>query len=386
MKKTILFILVAISIQSVKAQDFAFDGIYYVVTDYAGKKASVQANLSKYQGDIVIPTTVTYADRDYTVTGIKEHSFQKCSELNSIELPNTIESIGNYAFLDCTSLAGTFTLPAQLTQLGKGVFAGCKKLTDFDIISDNSYFSTLDGVLYNKNLTEIITYPNGKTNNEYVIPTGVTNIGNQAFQYCSHLEIIKIPSSVSEIGSNAFNNCTKLKELALPKGLTKIASYTFAGAVSLVSLNIPETVEIIEDDAFLDCVGLENLYVYPKIPINLEGCWPEFPESIFSTCNLFVPEGSLEAYQNAEIWKKFEKITEMTSTGITDFCQKDVRLIVLNGGVEINLTKPSNTSIYSYTGQLVYQNPVANNSVFVVLQKGVYIVHINGQSRKIFIR
>ena len=149
------------------------------------------------------------------VNTIPASAFYNCSGLVSVTIPNSVSSIGAYAFLGCTGLM-TVTIPNSLTSIGDGAFFGCTGLTAIDVDENNIAYSSESGVLFNKNKTIIIHYPTNKSGEEYVIPSSVTSIGNQAFYGCSGLTSVTIPISVTSIGDGAFIFCTSLIEIINP--------------------------------------------------------------------------------------------------------------------------------------------------------------------------
>ena len=143
------------------------------------------------------------------VTSIGDWVFYNCSSLTSITIPNSVTSIGNWVFRDCTSLTSV-AIPTSVTSIGDGVFYCCESLTSIEVSNNNENYSSTDGVLFNKNKSELITYPAGKTDSEYAIPNSVTSIGSYAFFDCESLTSVTIPNSVTSIGSYAFYDCTNL--------------------------------------------------------------------------------------------------------------------------------------------------------------------------------
>ena len=153
--------------------------------------------------------------------------------------------------------------------------------------------------------------------------SGVTSIGNYAFYYCYSLTNITIPDGVTSIGSSAFNNCYSLSSITIPEGVTSIGSYMFSGCSSLSSITIPEGVTRIEiggfhscnslssitipdgvtsigDGAFYNCYGVAEYHLKPTTPPTLLST--NAFKNIPSNCIIYVPQGCLEAYQNATNW------------------------------------------------------------------------------------
>src|ERR1035437_9402799 len=164
-----------------------------------------------------------------TVTTISDYAFLNCSKLTgSVVLPNSVTSIGSNSFNNCNSLTGTFTFGSGITTIGNSPFIGCNRITDFAIASGNANFAVSGGVLFNKNLTTLVKYPPGKTGS-YIIPSSVTAIGNYAFYYCQNLTgDLVIPNTITIIGEGAFSSCNGLNgSLTIGSGVSTIGQSAF---------------------------------------------------------------------------------------------------------------------------------------------------------------
>ena len=195
-----------------------------------------------------------------SVTSIGNKTFWGCENLQEIILPLGVISIGNTAFSWCKNLR-EITLSSSVMSIGDEVFGFCENLQAINVTESNKFYSDVDGVLYTKNLKTIICYPAGKKNKNFVIPSGVMNIGNSAFLNCSNLQEVTLPSSVTSIGDDAFLNCNNLQEINLPSGVTNIGDLAFAGCGSLQEINIHSGVTSIGDGAFSSCKNLQQIYV-----------------------------------------------------------------------------------------------------------------------------
>ena len=147
-----------------------------------------------------------------SVTSIGISAFLECNNLTSITIGNSVTSIGNYAFNACNKLT-ELEIPDSLTSIGDKVFERCYALKEIRVSEKNSAYSSVKGILFNKNMSNLICYPYGRTEASYIIPSSVTSISNSAFTLCNSLTSIVIPTSVTSIGNSAFYYC---------KGLTTV--------------------------------------------------------------------------------------------------------------------------------------------------------------------
>ena len=215
------------------------------------------------------------------LTSIGKSAFVDCESLASIVLPDGVTQIGDYAFNNCKSLA-SLTLPASVTNIGEEVFSGCSTLARIEVDSENQNYTSLDGVLFSKDLTKIIRYPEGRSGNytiphnttsigdsafkrcagltNVIIPNSVTSIENSAFWECISLTSVTIPDSVNNIGFYAFTNCKALSSVTLPDGLMSIKGSTFISCSNLISIKIPNSVTQIGWAAFSGCSNLTDVY------------------------------------------------------------------------------------------------------------------------------
>ena len=267
---------------------------------------------SKIQGDLVIPNSVTTID---------EEAFSNCTELNgSLTLSSNLKTIGNRAFKSCDRFKGNLTIPNSVTTIGDLAFNNCKGFTG-DLTIPNSV-TTIGKSAFNncKGFTGDLTIPESVTTigdwafsyctgftGDLTIPNSVTTIGNSAFSYCTGFTgDLTIPESVTTIGISAFQKCYGFTgKLAIPESVTTIGDWAFSYCTGFTGdLTIPNSVTTIGNFAFYNCTGFTGDLTIPNSVITIgksafESCFGftgklAIPESVttigylaFADCNGF---------------------------------------------------------------------------------------------------
>lgn len=197
------------------------------------------------EGDIIIPETVVK---------IGDEAFFNCHYLTSISIPESVTSIGKTAFNFCNRLLNV-TIPKNVTSIGEGAFAGCQNMTEIKVSENNRYFTSENGVLYDKKKKMLIQCPGAKEG-EFIIPESVTDIESRAFSHCEKLTSVTIPKGVTQIEEYTFAWCSSLSNVSIPKGLTSIGHAAFYSCTSLKNITIPKSVTSIDQGAFDTSVDL----------------------------------------------------------------------------------------------------------------------------------
>ena len=245
------------------------------------------------------------------VTNIGNSAFSGCYSLTSITIPDGVTSIGNSMVAHCYSLA-SINIPDDVTNIGGYTFQNCYSLTSITIPSGVTSINTY--AFNNCRSFTSITIPDSVTSIEtsafrfccslasITIPNGVTSIKAYAFQDCCSLASITIPDSVTSIAASALQNCYSLTSITIPDGVTSIGSSAFVNCYSLVSIIIPDSVTSIGDKAFQGCYGIVEYHFESTTPPTLG---TTTFNNIQSDCIIYVPTGSLEAYQTATNWSTY---------------------------------------------------------------------------------
>jgi hypothetical protein len=252
------------SCKKVLDEDLILD---YIEGYNAGEKEEIEGEYTIPEGASAIGAFAFYNCSSMTniaipdsVTSIGERAFYNCRSLTDITIPDSVTSIGNGAFYNCSSMTN-ITIPDSVTSIGNEVFSSCRSLTDITVNSLNEYYTSIDGILYNKNKTRLVCYPVGKKQTSFTIPSNVTSIGDFAFFDCSLLTRITIPDSVTNIGSFTFFDCSSLTSINIPNSVTSIDNFAFYNCNSLTGITIPDSMTSIGDSAFSGCSSLTRITI-----------------------------------------------------------------------------------------------------------------------------
>ena len=225
MKKRFVSLLVALSITltflpmgAVAAAPIKFtDGNLKYKVNADGQSVTVSGT-SGSPTQLTIESSISYKDKNYTVTKIAMWAFNKCNSLTEVTIPNTVIEIDYQAFYYCPNLKKV-TIHEGVKTIGQTAFIGCTQLTSITIPST---------------ITDMDQAFSGNTALSHVTLTnGISNISSMAFKGCTGLTEIKVPESVGQIGPNAFNGCTNLKRVLLEKNIKTININAFKDCTNL---------------------------------------------------------------------------------------------------------------------------------------------------------
>ena len=201
------------------------------------------------------------------VLNIDNCAFWECVDLESVQLPSTLKSIGDKAFQYCTSLK-EITIPASVEEMDHP-FISCESLQGFHVAADNPNYCDVNGVLMSKDQTKLYFYPLGRPDTSYTVPSTVQSIEYCSFSDSQMLKTVTIPGTVKKIDINAFMYSKQLQQVSLSTGLERIGTFAFAFCPELKTMTIPGSVEFDYEDwhdqnycggsMFYECESLESV-------------------------------------------------------------------------------------------------------------------------------
>ena len=222
-----------------------------------------------------------------------------------------------------------------MTTIYVSTFKGCSNLSAINVDKNNQSYVSEDGVLYTKDMTELVYFPEGKTTVNFRVPKSVTTIGESAFCYCSSLTSIELPSS-----------------------LTSIEWYAFSG-----------------------CSSLTSVYCKATIPPACDG--NVFGDNTLKE-TLYVPIGTKADYEAVDPWRNFWTIEESDFTVGVEDIERGEEIVVVTDGNSIVVTgdNAGRIEVYSVNGQSVYSG---NETTIGGLAKGVYVVKVGNNTYKVLL-
>lgn len=170
---------------------------------------------------------------------IHNSAFFNCNNLSSITIPDGVESIGSSAFSYCERIESIF-IPKSVSNIGECVFHECTNLKAISVDADNRNYQSVNDVLYTKDGSKLLRFPQKKDTASFDIPEGVTEICMSSFQGNNYLAGVTVPDSVQIIGNGAFERCRGLKSVVIGSGVKTVEDWAFSDCQSLESISVSE--------------------------------------------------------------------------------------------------------------------------------------------------
>lgn len=281
-----------------------------------------------------------------TVTTIKDFAFYVCENLSSLTIPDSVTSIGKGAFEWCESLT-SINIPKDVMEIGENAFLGCKKLSSFDVDEDNQYYTSVNGVLYNKDKTTLIQYPLAKADASFVVPESVETIESFAFDQCENIENITLSEKVDTIGDSAFRYCSNLKSINVEDNNSTFSSingnlynkekttlFMYSIGKNDESFTVPDGVLRINEKAFSDCKTIKEMIISDSVT--------DIGDNAFSDCtnllSVIIPYGVTSigkyAFGSCESLQSITMPDSITSLGDYAFAWcKNLKSVKLSKGL-----------------------------------------------------
>lgn len=193
------------------------------------------------------------------VEKIGERAFDGCWSLKDVVLPDSLKEIGDSAFEGCSELK-LIKIPRNVEKIGMDAF-GLECKASFEVDPKNANFSSVAGVLFDKNQTTLLRFPASSSNLTYAVPNTVKVVADGAFNGCRALTRVVLSPGVKRIGERAFFTCESLASVSIPEGVERIGSEAFWGCSELTSVVLPSSIKRVEDRTFFACSSLKSVVI-----------------------------------------------------------------------------------------------------------------------------
>ncbi len=400
----------------------------YTVT---GGNATITKYTATTTGAVDIPSTID----GYTVVGIG-NAFMDCTKLTAVTIPSTVTSVGTYPFYGCSSLKSitvnanntafksvngvlfskdgttlisyplgssntaysipsgvtsiyemafrevknltSLSIPASVTYIPDTAIMRCPVLAKITVSADNSAYVSVDGVLYNKNKTQLYVYPALKEGSTYTIPSTVSKMNQYAFYYTSKLKKVSIPKGITEVKKNTFYH-SAIADIALPEGVVIIEQYAFVGCNNLTTIAVPSTLRRVDKYAFTDAAITKVYYggteeQWGEMNLGSEGNDPFLtavrvanfpPEALYFTFS----NGTVSAYTGVD--EIVEIPTTIRGTTVTSIAENTFKENTVVKKIVIPETVRTISDTFSYRSSNLESVEVNENNTAFVDDNGI---------------
>ena len=333
------------------------------------------------------------------VVSIGYDAFRYCKSLQGITIPNSVTSLGEYCFSGCSSL-GYADIGTGITEIERYTFYDCSSLPEISIpknvVSIGNYVfrgcSSLADVAIEDRETELALGSNGSSPmfadcplNKVYIGGNISYSTSSSYGYSpfyrnTTLETVVITDKETEISPNEFYGCTNLKNMTMGDGVETIGNWAFSGCSSLDYFQFGSGMKTIGEEAFSDCTAMTKLISNAEVP---PICGIQALDDINKwTCELFIPDSSIDAYKAADQWKEFFFIT--TEIEDVDDNLSGIKISHTGDGIVIFGAEDEPVEIFTVGGSLICRIDRYDGAP-ISLPAGIYIARINGKSLKVAI-
>lgn len=318
-----------------------------------------------------------------TVTKIKADAFVNCHSLAILNLPESCKEVDNNAIHHCNDLQ-SILLGTATNYFDPDNCASCPQLKSIGATEDNQAYTSDEGILYSKNMHQLIKYPAGKEDQTFIIPESVTEIRPHAFEACQNLTSVEMSTSISSIGAYAFSGCQSLNQFQFPETIKEISDYVLFDCQNLSKIDIPNNITTIGTWAFSRCRSLTNINCQIDDIRSIKTSSGESSEhldafeGISEYCTWHVKNGSKNSYLTQPWWISTWTITEdiVTGIGTVHIDMNSSALKWENGQLYIHPAQNGLIDIYNLNGILIKRiNATAGKCERVGLSRGIYIIN-----------
>lgn len=422
---TLLMLIITFSIyaHTFSAENSEGVTIYYRVLSSSNKTVAVTFKGTlyndyndEYNGIVNIPSTVNNGENSYTVIQIDQSTFENCSNLMSVTLPESVTTIQGYAFKGCSSLLllkignsltyiggeafggcenlmtisilnepityGAITIPGSVTKIGDNVFLGCTSIKSL-ILKDGNEILNLGVNTHTGDYTGLFT----SMNLEYVylgrnLSYNATYSGGYSpFRNLPNLTSLTIGESVTNLGANIFSKCSSIENINLSKNISTIETKAFSECTNLKTIIFPESLTMVGANAFENCKNIETIYSLSMNPAMVaqtafNGVDKDIP--------LYIPQSSKMMYKSMPHWNLFTNFIESDFTGVEENkLSASVVKAIAGNGIEV-AEYYGKLRIVNLAGQVVIDLYV-NGFAQIELPKGAYIIVTDNNSQKVLL-
>ena len=311
-------------------------------------------------------------------------AFNGCDKLAGLKLPETIEYLGDYAFYTCRATTEV-DIPATVNYIGSAAFGDLRNCPAITVNSNNPYYNSVDGVVYNEDFTTLVQYPAGKPNTNYKVFDTTKLIMAYGFAGNFFIEDVILPEGLKEISWYAFSN-TALKSISLPSTLNKLGSYAFRYSKSLKStITIPKALTNIGASAFSTVAtefivedGNPNYKAIDGVLFSKDGTTLLAYPAATPNLSYTVPTGVTKIGEGAFLWTQYTQeiilpntVTTIDAEAFNNFVHRQAFTVTIPESVKIISKTAFREAYYATikgkTGSMVETFANENNITFIAI-------------------